>query len=143
MPRKKLGLYEVGYCKPPAQTRFVKGQSGNPRGASPGGRSLARSVERILNKRLSVTENGTKRNVTVIDGILMGLAQKALKGDHRTAKLLLEMQQWLPPPEQEDTKLAKERDMKIQKGLEMFTQEELEQLGTMAARVARLQGGDK
>ena len=30
----KTSRYEVGYCKPPAQHRFVKGRSGNPKGGS-------------------------------------------------------------------------------------------------------------
>ena len=32
MPRDKKSDYEVGYGKPPRETRFVKGRSGNPRG---------------------------------------------------------------------------------------------------------------
>ena len=32
--------YEVGYGKPPRQTRFSKGQSGNPRGRAPGAKDL-------------------------------------------------------------------------------------------------------
>jgi len=32
MPRDGEGDYEVGYGKPPRHTRFMKGQSGNPRG---------------------------------------------------------------------------------------------------------------
>jgi len=31
-PAPLPGGYEVGYGKPPLQTRFRKGQSGNPRG---------------------------------------------------------------------------------------------------------------
>jgi Family of unknown function (DUF5681) len=28
----QTSIYEVGYCKPPVQHRFAKGQSGNPKG---------------------------------------------------------------------------------------------------------------
>ena len=34
-PRDSVKAYEVGYCKPPVNTRFKKGQSGNP-GGKPG-----------------------------------------------------------------------------------------------------------
>jgi Family of unknown function (DUF5681) len=40
MPRDKDGDYEVGYGKLPRHTRFVKGQSGNPRGRPPGAKNL-------------------------------------------------------------------------------------------------------
>ena len=32
MPRDDEGGYEVGYGKPPRDTRFQRGQSGNPKG---------------------------------------------------------------------------------------------------------------
>lgn len=117
MPRKPPGLYEVGYGKPPRHTQFASGQSGNPRGASTAGGSLARSVGRILGKKLSITENGKKRHVTMQDGILLGLAHKALKGDHRAAKLILELQQTLPPPEQTDSERAQASNERINKRL--------------------------
>jgi hypothetical protein len=40
MPRDKDDNYEVGYGKPPRETRFVKGQSGNPRGRPPGAKNF-------------------------------------------------------------------------------------------------------
>jgi hypothetical protein len=33
--------YNVGYGKPPVQTRFRKGQSGNPKGRGKGSRNFA------------------------------------------------------------------------------------------------------
>jgi hypothetical protein len=47
-PRKKFNAlknqtpersYEVGYGKPPATTRFIKGKSGNPKGRPKGSRN--------------------------------------------------------------------------------------------------------
>lgn len=141
MPRKQLGSYEVGYGKPPRHTQFVSGKSGNPGGASPGGVSLARSVGRILSKKLLITENGKKRHVTMEHGILLGVAQKALKGDLRAAKLLLGLQQTLPPPEQINDGHAQAKYDRVKKGLEFLNEEELEQLGTIAAKIARLERG--
>jgi hypothetical protein len=37
--------YEVGYSKPPQHTRFVKGQSGNPRGRPSGAKSMKNPTE--------------------------------------------------------------------------------------------------
>ena len=39
MPPDDERDYEVGYAKPPEHTRFVKGQSGNPRGRAPGAKN--------------------------------------------------------------------------------------------------------
>ena len=41
MPCDKKGDCEVGYGKPPRETRFVKGRSGNPRGRPPGAKSFS------------------------------------------------------------------------------------------------------
>jgi hypothetical protein len=32
--------YAVGYCRPPSETRFKKGQSGNPKGRAKGRRNV-------------------------------------------------------------------------------------------------------
>lgn len=47
----KEGNYEVGYRRPPRQTRFKKGRSGNPRGRPPGSRNFASLVDVLLLSR--------------------------------------------------------------------------------------------
>jgi hypothetical protein len=44
---RRLGDYEVGYCRPPAQTQFKQGNSGNPRGR-PGKRAR---IKRTASRR--------------------------------------------------------------------------------------------
>jgi Family of unknown function (DUF5681) len=39
MPRDGEGDYRVGYGKPPLETRFKQGQSGNPRGRPRGAKT--------------------------------------------------------------------------------------------------------
>ena len=58
MPRENQRDYEVGYSKPPRHTRFVKGQSGNPRGRPPGAKNFATLLSEALNETVIVTENG-------------------------------------------------------------------------------------
>lgn len=62
--------YTVGYKKPPRETRFKKGQSGNPRGRP---RSISQSdatlVAEVLNEMITVTENGKLQKYSLREAI--------------------------------------------------------------------------
>ena len=78
-----------GYGKPPAPSRFKKGQSGNPRGRPPG-RRKGIPYETILGQMVTVRENGLERRVTTAEAFLLDLVQKAIAGDMGAAKLATE-----------------------------------------------------
>ncbi|MFY9731319.1 MAG: DUF5681 domain-containing protein [Candidatus Acidiferrales bacterium] len=73
--------YEVGFRKPPKNTRFRKGQSGNPQGRPKGSRNLASVLERTLRERVVINENGTRRVVTKLEAAVKQLVNKAASGD--------------------------------------------------------------
>jgi hypothetical protein len=92
--------YEVGYGRPPAGTRFRKGQSGNPSGRPKGARNKLPGLheERLKDIVLAEAYRGIKvndgdRQVTVpmADAIVRSMALKAAKGDHRSQKLFADM----------------------------------------------------
>jgi hypothetical protein len=85
--------YQIGYAKPPVHTRFRKGQSGNPGGRPKGRRSLLASIDRALTMKVALRENGQVRTVNAVQAVVAALVAKALGGDVKAAKLLLEIAQ--------------------------------------------------
>lgn len=83
--------YEVGYGKPPRHTRFIKGQSGNPRGRPPGAKNLKTLLSEALNETVIVTENGGRRKVTKRQAIITQLVTRSATADFRAIKILLDM----------------------------------------------------
>ena len=55
-PREKSGDYEVGYRKPPVNTRFKSGQSGNPKGRPRGSKGFATLMRKALSETVLVRE---------------------------------------------------------------------------------------
>ena len=87
------GDYEVGYGKPPRNTRFKKGQSGNPRGRPSGSKNLSTLLSEALNEPVIVTENGRRRKISKRQAIIMQLVNQSANGDWRAAKFLLDILQ--------------------------------------------------
>jgi len=73
--------YEVGYCKPPVDTRFQSGRSGNPRGRPKRQRNLRNVFERELDKPIVVREGDRTRTVTKRDALVTVLVNNTVKGD--------------------------------------------------------------
>jgi hypothetical protein len=63
MKKLKSGLYNVGYGKPPTDTRFKPGQSGNPRGRPKKNPSVAEIFAHELKRRRSIVEDGQRSRV--------------------------------------------------------------------------------
>jgi Family of unknown function (DUF5681) len=77
----------VGYRCPPVETRFKKGQSGNPTGRKP--LTLAGLLERALAERMTVRERGRRRKMTKLEAMTRQLIDLAVAGDARIMRLLL------------------------------------------------------
>ena len=88
-PAEEAPQYSVGYGKPPVHSRFKKGQSGNPKGRPKGERNRATILNSILNERVVVTDNGTRKHITKQEAVYKQLVNKAASGDFRAAQLLL------------------------------------------------------
>jgi hypothetical protein len=71
--------YEVGYGKPPKNTRFQPGRSGNPRGRPKGRASLAKIVEKQLYRPMAVKVEGKSERLPALDVAIMRLMQHVLQ----------------------------------------------------------------
>src|SRR5215471_2325928 len=91
MPPDDERDYEVGYGKPPLHTRFVKGQSGNPRGRSPGAKNMKTLLTKALNELVVVTDQGRRRMVSKREAIITQLVNRSAKADFKAIQILLGM----------------------------------------------------
>ena len=91
MPPDDERDYEVGYGKPPPHTRFVKGQSGNPRGRPPGAKDIKTLLTKALNELVIVTDNGGRRKVSKREAIVTQLVNRSAKADFKAIQILLGM----------------------------------------------------
>ena len=91
MPPDDKHDYEIGYGKPPRHTRFMKGQSGNPRGRPPGAKSMKTLLGKALNELVIVTENGRRRKVSKREAIITQLVNRSAKADFKAIQIVLGM----------------------------------------------------
>lgn len=106
--------YDVGYAKPPKQSQFPPGKSGNPKGRPKGSKNKRPALNEERLKSIVLDE--AYRNNAVRDGhrnvsmpmaqaIVRSLAVNAAKGQHRAQRLFAEM---LSATERQNKDLADE-----------------------------------
>jgi uncharacterized protein DUF5681 len=85
------GTYEVGYGKPPKNSQFQKGKSGNPKGRPKGSKSVPSLAQEHFLKLVTVTVNGKSTKMPMVAAFLAKLSAEAMKGDLKALKLVLDM----------------------------------------------------
>jgi hypothetical protein len=88
MRGRKGGDYEIGYGKPPRETRFKQGQSGNVGGRPRGSKNLATVMLKELSERLTISENGRQRKITKREALIKQVINKAVAGNPRLIQTL-------------------------------------------------------
>jgi hypothetical protein len=90
--------YEVGYGRPPRETRWKKGQSGNagPKKRKPASVATLEIIDRLFAEPVEIVERGVRRNVSTLEAILMRLWVAEMSGSKRAGSLRLNFLELIP-----------------------------------------------
>jgi hypothetical protein len=72
--------YEVGYGKPPKDTQFKKGSSGNPKGRPKKARDFHHELLRQSRASITLNVNGSRRRVSKHEAAILQLLDKSIRG---------------------------------------------------------------
>lgn len=89
----------VGYGRPPRQSRFQPGRSGNPNGRPRGARGRAQIVEAIAGETHLVTENGVRQRRSALELVLLSLRNRSFTGHVKAFRAVHELLQRYGPQE--------------------------------------------
>jgi hypothetical protein len=84
------GSYDVGYAKPPTDTQFSKGFSGNKKGRPKGTKNIATQLIEALNEEVTVWKNGKPQRVSKLEKMFEQLADQGAAGDLRALNMVLQ-----------------------------------------------------
>lgn len=79
------GNQPAGYANPPAQHRFKKGKSGNPRGRPRKQDDLWSHMNRVLSRKVKL--QGSDDQIPIREALIRRLRELALAGDRRALEL--------------------------------------------------------
>ncbi|MDX2094424.1 MAG: DUF5681 domain-containing protein [Alphaproteobacteria bacterium] len=144
MSKKKQpsGRYKVGYCKPPKDTQFKKGHSGNrtgrPKGTinKPKEDSVLTIIAREAYREVPVNDGTRTLTLPLIVVSAKSLAQKAAKGDLRAANMLVSLLMVVEEKGISDQAiLQKQQSEAFDKGLNSLTDEELDAFTKLLGKI--------
>lgn len=69
-----------GYKNPPKHSQWKKGESGNKKGRPKGSRNMATLVEKHLNRKVKITIDGERQNLSVAEALILKTLVDALNG---------------------------------------------------------------
>jgi hypothetical protein len=85
--RNKDGQYEIGYKKPPRDSQFQPGKSGNPKGRPKRSETVADVLQKELNSRVPILKHGKRQKISMLRAIIKQHLNKAAAGDAKSAAI--------------------------------------------------------
>jgi hypothetical protein len=100
MSEKKNRLpdaYQVGYGKPPAHSRFRKGQSGNPTGQRRRDQTerLKKMIAKEAYRPLTVRDGEEIKKIAAVQAVLRSQIASAVKGNVTAQRAIINTVQWV------------------------------------------------
>ena len=83
--------YKVGYSKPPRESRFTKGHSGNSKGRPKGAKNLKTIVQQEAYSKISIKEGGKSSKVAKVVALIKSMTAKGIQGDTKAANIALSL----------------------------------------------------
>ena len=80
--------YDVGYKRPPRDSRFQKGTSGNPFGRRKRSSNYLAALATVLSETVRINENGVPRRVTKHQAIWIRVTNAAVSGNKKARTIL-------------------------------------------------------
>lgn len=108
--------YEVGYKRPPLQSRFKPGHSGNSKGKAQGQKNIKTELLDELKSKIAVTESGRRQLLSKQSIIVKRMVSDAAKGDARAREQLLRLLadiERVQPPLAADDPIGRAKDAEI------------------------------
>ena len=98
------GDYEVGHSRPPKDTRWKKGQSGNPKGRPKADKTGPVDISAFLDEPVAMTINGKAKELHPFEAMVWQMIRKSMKGEITPLIRLVELCEdngliHTPPPE--------------------------------------------
>ncbi|WP_299749743.1 DUF5681 domain-containing protein [uncultured Boseongicola sp.] len=82
----ELDPYRTGYMKPPKQSQFKKGKSGNPNGRPKQIEDPYLALQKVLKRKVQVKTDG--RKISLDEALIRRLRDLAVSGDRRAIQML-------------------------------------------------------
>ena len=83
--------YEIGYRRPPPESQFKKGASGNPKGRPKGSKNFLTLLEQELAQKIVVNETGRRKTITRMQAMVKRMVAGAMQGDVKQLLTLVEI----------------------------------------------------
>lgn len=101
--------YEVGYGKPPRQSRFQPGKSGNPKGRPKNAKGFKTIIRAAMLQKVRVRSGGKERTISRAEALVMKVVELASKDNFKaTEKLLIWYQEAVPESSVEGPRVSRE-----------------------------------
>jgi hypothetical protein len=85
--------YEVGYCLPPVEHRFQRGNKANTKGRKKGSKSRKVMIEDVLFEPITVREGDKIKRISKLEAVLKKTLSQALGGDKKAQLIIIGLAQ--------------------------------------------------